>query len=343
VEEQAQLHPLKFLAGLARRCSAEGAQLFEETRATAVRSGDGCVVRTPGGRIRAGHVVIATQLPFLDRGLLFARAHPRKSFAVAAEVEDDVAPAGMYISADRPTRSIRSTPGAGTGRYLIVGGEGQRPGEEPRSDEPYRALERFMLERFGAEGELRWSAHDYVPADRLPYIGRIRRRDERVYAATGFAKWGLTKAMIAAQIVTDAIVGRRNPFSSLYDPDRRTIRVSAAALLVENVHVARRFVGDRLERAPGLDALATLPPGEGAIVRVDGRRLAVCRDDEGEAHVLSARCTHLGCIVAWSGADRTWECPCHGSRFAPDGTLLQGPATTDLAAVQSSSSPGASK
>ena len=328
VDDQAQFHPLKYLAGLVAGLPGEGSHVFEATRATGVRRAEACVVETTGGRVRADHVVLATQLPFLDRGLFFAKAHPQKSYAVAAEVDGASAPRGMYISIDEPTRSIRSAPTPGRGRYLIVGGESRRPGEE--GDRPYRALEKFMLEHFGAEGESRWSAHDYMPADGLPYIGRLRRRDPRVYVATGFAKWGLTKGTIAAGIIADAVLDRPNPWAGLYDAGRLTLRASARALAAENAQVARRFLGDRLRPRPGDENLRRVARGQGAVVRIRGRQRAVYRDDSGALHVLSARCPHLGCIVGWNGADRSWECPCHGSRFTAEGELAQGPATQDL-------------
>jgi glycine/D-amino acid oxidase-like deaminating enzyme len=232
VDDQAQFHPLKYLAGLVSGLPGDGSHVFEATRATGVRSAEACVVETTGGRVRADHVVVATQLPFLDRGLFFAKAHPQKSYAVAAEVDRAIAPMGMYISIDEPTRSIRSAPATGESRYVIVGGESQRPGEE--GERPYRALEGFLREHLAAEGELRWSAHDYMPADGLPYIGRLRRRDARIYVATGFAKWGLTKATIAARIIADAILGRPNRWAQLYDAGRLTPRASARALAAEN-------------------------------------------------------------------------------------------------------------
>jgi glycine/D-amino acid oxidase-like deaminating enzyme/nitrite reductase/ring-hydroxylating ferredoxin subunit len=328
IDDQAQFHPLKYLAGLVAGLPGEGSDVFEATRATGVRRAEACVVETTGGRVRADHVVLATQLPFLDRGLFFAKAHPQKSYAVAAEVDGATAPSGMYISIDEPTRSIRSAPTPGQRRYLIVGGESRRPGEE--GDRPYRALEEFMRERFGAEGESRWSAHDYMPADGLPYIGRLRRRDPHVHVATGFAKWGLTKGTIAAGIIADAVLDRPNPWAGLYDAGRLTPRASAKALAGENAQVARRFLGDRLRPRPGDEDLRRLAPGEGVVVRIGGRQRAVYRDDSGALHVLSARCPHLGCIVGWNGADRSWECPCHGSRFTAEGELVQGPATQDL-------------
>jgi glycine/D-amino acid oxidase-like deaminating enzyme/nitrite reductase/ring-hydroxylating ferredoxin subunit len=340
VDDQAQFHPLKYLAGLAARMPGNGSEVFEETLVTGVRSAQTCVVETAAGRILARHVVVATQLPFLDRVFFFAKAHPQKSYLVAAQVEAAAAPVGMYISIDEPTRSIRSAPASGEKRYLIVGGETRRPGKEHQTTRRYRALEEFMYEQFGAEAGWRWSAHDYVPADGMPYIGRIRRRDDRVLVATGFAKWGLTKAMIAARIITDAVLGRPNPWAGLYDTGRVTPRASATALARENAHVAWRFLEDRLRPRRGQEGLQCLASGEGAVLRIGGRHLAAFRDGSGALHVLSARCPHLGCIVGWNEADRTWECPCHGSRFTAEGQLAQGPATEGPRAPQSAGRPG---
>lgn len=318
VDDQAQFHPWKFIAALALLVEGDGSHVFEGTRATGVESGDPCVVETSGGAVRARHVVVATQLPFLDRGLFFSKAHPLQSHAVAAEVGE--APRGMYISVEEPTRSVRSAPGRDGGRVLIVGGASA-----------YDELESFMGERFdGAQATYRWSTHDYVPADKLPYIGRLRRGDERILTATGYAKWGMTKGVLAAEILTDAILGRPNEWADLYDAKRIDLRRSAKRLAKENGAVGLRFFADRVKSRDGRAEIERLAPGEGTVARVGAKQVAAYRDDDGTLHTLSARCTHLGCIVGWSPADRAWECPCHGSRFAADGTVVQGPALVDL-------------
>jgi len=151
-----------------------------------------------------------------------------------------------------------------------------------------------------------------------------------VLSATGFAKWGMTKGTLAAMLLTDTIVGRSNDYAALYDANRLDIRRSALRFAKENGAVAAFFFRDRLRTRDSRQAIERLTPGEGTIIRAGTKQCAVHRDDEGELHTLSARCTHLGCIVDWNPADRAWECPCHGSRFAGDGTLVQGPATTGL-------------
>jgi glycine/D-amino acid oxidase-like deaminating enzyme/nitrite reductase/ring-hydroxylating ferredoxin subunit len=331
IDGQAQFHPWKYVSALADLVVAEGGHVHELTRATGVTSGRPCVVQTPGGSVRAGHVVCATQLPFLDRGFFFARAHPQKSYVVAGPV--DGAPRGMYISAEEPTRSIRSTPGPDGSRLLLVAGEGHRPGTEQDTRVRYGRLERFLADRFdGAAATYQWSTHDYMPVDGLPYIGPLWPGDDRILVATGFAKWGLTKGALAASMLADRILGRPNPWAKLYDSTRVDVRHSVRGFAQGNAEVGLRFVRDRLRPRPGRAQAEGLAPGEGAVVRVGGRQYAVSRDDDGRLHTLSARCTHLGCIVGWNRADRAWECPCHGSRFAADGTLVQGPATADLPA-----------
>lgn len=323
LEGQAQFHPRKYLLPLAAAIPGEGSHLFEWTRAFGVRDG---LVRTDRGLVHARDVVVATHLPFLDRGLYFAKAHPAMSYAVAAQAE--TALEGMYISSSAPRRSIRTAPD-GVGRVLIVGGEGHKPGVEEDTRRPYASLECFLSERFGLENvRYRWSAHDYVPVDDLPYIGQLTRRSGHVHVATGFAKWGLTKGTLAAMMITDAILGRANPWAELYDASRIDPRRSAKAFARENLAVGARFVGDRLR--PGERHPDELGSNEGAVIRSGTRRLAVSRDEDGELHILSARCTHLGCIVRWNTAEHTWDCPCHGSRFTAEGRVTEGPATADL-------------
>ncbi len=331
VDGQAQFHPRKFLQGLADKITGDGSHVFEQSRVTHVESGDECAVQTELGKVRAERVVLATHLPFLDRGLFFAKAHPQKSYAIAAQIGQAQAPRGMYINAEQPTRSIRSTPGPNGSRFLVIGGERHKPGRDDDTKGRYEALESFLKDRFEAgEVEHRWSTHDYVPVDGLPYIGRLRRSDERVFMATGFAKWGLTKAIVAAAIISDAIIGRDNRWASVYDANRLNVRRSARKFAIENAKVGSWFIGDRIRQRSGWDEINGLERGEGMVAWIGGRHLAVHRDDKGQLRALSARCTHLGCLVGWNRADRTWECPCHGSQFAADGALLQAPANDPL-------------
>ena len=321
---QYQFHPRKYCMGLAGATIQLGGSVFSHTTAVGVQ--DEHTLVTDRGTIRADAVVLATHLPFLDRGGYFARCEPKRSYATALRIHGDM-PRGMYISADEPIRSVRST---GDG-YLIVGGEGHKVAHDTDTERRYRALENWARANFDvASVEYRWSAQDYVTADRLPYIGRNTHGSEHVFVATGFGKWGMSNATVAAMILSDIIQGRANPWAETFDSTRVAVKQSAKRVAVASVDVAKRFIGDRISsiHPPSIDALA---PGCGAIVGSDGDKVAAFRDDDGTLHALSAICTHLGCQVNFNTAERTWDCPCHGSRFDLEGDVLEGPAVKPLA------------
>jgi Rieske Fe-S protein len=172
-----------------------------------------------------------------------------------------------------------------------------------------------------------------MSVDQVPYIGRLRRGSEGLYVATGFNKWGMTSGTISGVVISDLILGRDNPWVELFDPNRIKPLASAKEFVKQNANVARRFITDRVEKRS--TEHADLAPGEGHIRSVGGKQIAVSRDATGTVHAVSARCTHLGCIVNWNPAEHSWDCPCHGSRFAPDGEVLEGPAVEALEAPDS--------
>ncbi|MCU1373607.1 MAG: FAD-dependent oxidoreductase [Actinomycetia bacterium] len=321
--DQAQLHPRKYCLGLAEAAARQGAVIHEHTRALDVEeSSGGCTVTTDRGTIRAGHVVLATHLPFPARGAYFARAYPTRSYCIAAKAE---APEGMYLSADEPTRSVRGAAGG----WLIIGGEGHKVGHDDDTRRRYQALEGWAAERFGITAvEHRWSAQDHRTADGLPYVGRLDPFAHRVFVATGFRKWGMTNGTAAAMILADAVTGTEHPWAWVFDSTRFELARSARTFVRENAVVATRFVGDKVAtlRRPKADDLGE---GEGGIVDLDGHKVAAYRGPDG-LHCVSARCTHLGCEVRFNTAEATWDCPCHGSRFDVEGRVLEGPAVRDL-------------
>jgi Rieske Fe-S protein len=284
---------------------------------------------TDRGDITARDVVVATHYPMLDRGLFFARLSPERSYVLACRVEGAL-PAEMYISTESAPHSIRSSPLDGE-ELLLVGGESHKTGQGGDTGERYRRLEAWARERFDVrEVVYRWSAQDAMPADGLPYVGLVSLVSRHVWTGTGYRKWGLTNGTAAAMILADAIEGRENPWASTFDSNRFKPLAAGPTLVKENLNVGAHFVGDRLARADA-DSLEALEPGEGGIVVVDGDRSAAYRDEDGTVHVLSPTCTHLGCLVSWNRAERSWDCPCHGSRFdAVDGHVIQGPAVHDL-------------
>jgi glycine/D-amino acid oxidase-like deaminating enzyme/nitrite reductase/ring-hydroxylating ferredoxin subunit len=331
LENQAQFHPRKYVLGLAEAVPGGGSHLFEETRARDVRRGEPCTVLTQHGVVRAQDVIVASHLPFEDAGLYFAKTHPVRSYAIAFPIDAESAPDGMFISADEPTRSLRTAPADG-GRLLIVGGEGHKTGQGDAA-ESYRRLEAWAREHFPVESvPYRWATHDYVSVDRVPFVGPLLPWRTRVWVATGYGKWGLTNGTAAALILTDLVLGRENPWAELFS-SRRVRSLASRSLVRENANAARRFVAGRL-KLPGAEVVDVLAPGEGAVVRLEGETLAVSRAEDGSLVAVSPRCTHLGCYVGWNGVERTWDCPCHGSRYLPDGSVIEGPAVSDLAPRQ---------
>jgi glycine/D-amino acid oxidase-like deaminating enzyme/nitrite reductase/ring-hydroxylating ferredoxin subunit len=335
-DDQAHIHPGHYLVGMARALVGAGGLIVEDTRAVDVdEDPDGAIVRTTSstgdGVVRAKHVVIATLLPFLDIGGFFAKASPTREYGIAAHLPGDV-PAGMHIDIGSPTRSTRPwRDGDRTG--IVVVGEGHPTGHGEPGPGRWGALERWTRDHFDVESfDYRWSAQDYTTIDLVPYVGRMPRM-RHTFLATGFNKWGLTNGTAAATLIADAIAGRSNPAHPTFDARRIGGPRTIAKAAVTNLHVGREFVGGWVGRvrSPSADELGA---GEAGVVEVDGTTVAAHRDTDGVLHAVSATCTHLGCTVRWNGAERSWDCPCHGSRFDVDGAVLDGPAVRPLRRVR---------
>ncbi len=330
LDDQAQFHPLKYLGRLVDLVAGDGSYVFEKTRAISVEEGSRCRLGTDSGAtVHCDYAVVATNYPFTDRSLMFPRVHPARSYAVAGPVAEKLLPEGMFISSHEPTRSIRTIKENGR-TLLMVGGEGHPVGRDYDTEQRYEALQEWARERFGMdEFPYHWSAQDGKSVDELPYVGTYRRSSHRVFIATGFAKWGLTNGTVASEMIVDAIRSKPNPFLTTFDPHRITPKASATRAVSENAAVALHWTRDRIaHRQSG--SVSQLEPGEAAVVGGPLNPVAVHRDDEGKIHSVSAVCTHLACIVTWNTAERSWDCPCHGSRFDIDGRVVQGPATKDL-------------
>jgi glycine/D-amino acid oxidase-like deaminating enzyme/nitrite reductase/ring-hydroxylating ferredoxin subunit len=334
LDEQAEFHPRRYLLGLAERFSADGGCIHECTRATGVHErSSGTVVETTGGTITAAHVIVATHAPFLDRSLFFARLSAERSYAIGVRLDAGAhVPQGMFYGADSATRSLRAHPDpAGDGELLLVGGAGHKTGQATDHEERFGTLEQWAREHFPVrEVAYRWSSQDLMPVDGMPYVGPYRPGSKSLWVATGMRKWGITNGTAAAHILADRLAGRRNPAAELLDSNRFAPRAAAKSFVQENANVARRFVRDRVRTAVGAPDVSELEPGTGAIARDDGRKVAAYRDADGDLHLCSTLCTHLGCEVRFNSAETSWDCPCHGSRFAVDGTVLEGPAVTAL-------------
>jgi glycine/D-amino acid oxidase-like deaminating enzyme/nitrite reductase/ring-hydroxylating ferredoxin subunit len=330
LDDQVQLHPVRYAQGLARAIDGGGSAVFEGTRAVKIEPRG---VRTDGGTITAAQVVDAAHYPILDRGLFFARLEPERSYCIAARVNRPV-PDGMSISSGSPTRSVRSY-----GELLIVAGEGHSAGARKATPSRYERLKDFAEQHWGVlEVTNRWSAQDPVSWDHLPVIGRYHPGSSRLFVASGFHKWGLTSGTFAARIISDLIAGRENPWAAQFKPTRVGARGMPKVAQL-GAKFSLDFIADRAVPATKGSA-ADVKPGEGAAVRDGLGKVGVYRDPDGTVHAVSLRCTHLGCLLRFNSAERSWDCPCHGSRFDVDGAVLEGPATQPLERRHVDASPG---
>ena len=324
-DDQAQFHPRRFCLALAEAIGGDGSHVFENSRVRDVDAGSTCTVSTADGSVTAGHVVLATHLPFLDRGAFFAKCAPYRSYALALET-DQREIRGMYLSAGQTTRSLRTAEGDS---FLIVGGEGHKTGESDDTYEHYAALERWASEHFnGAPVRHRWSAQDYSPVDGMPFVGQ-QLPGSNVLVAVGFKKWGMTNGAAAALMLSDHIAERDNEWAEHFSAARMGSALTSSEFYKANAGAAKHLVGDRIAAASA-DPADSLAPGEGGIVTIDDEKVAAFREEDGTLHAVSAVCTHLGCFLAFNTAERSWDCPCHGSRYGLDGRVINGPALEDL-------------
>jgi glycine/D-amino acid oxidase-like deaminating enzyme/nitrite reductase/ring-hydroxylating ferredoxin subunit len=331
---QAEFHPRKYLLHLASNIAGDGSYLFEGSRVEKVEEGEPCRVSTAQGMLTAKKVLVTTHLPILDEGLFFAKSYPQRSYIVGAAIDPALAPQGMFIGTGEGYRSIRTTPYK-DGLLLLIGGEGHKTGTVTDTEERYLKLENYGRERFGiSDFAYRWSTQDMVSFDKLPYIGKLTPSSKHTYVATGMSLWGMSKGTMAGMLLSDLLLGIANPWADLYDSTRATPFITPKSLK-NNVEVGVHWVGDRIKEAINSESPDDVKRGEGKLITMDDQKVAAYRDQEGIIHTVSAVCTHLGCLVNWNNAEKSWDCPCHGARFDCRGKILQGPAVQDLEIISS--------
>ncbi len=327
-ENQAQFHPGKYLGGLAALVPGDGSALFEQTRAVEIEGGKPYTLVTAKGKVTASRLIIATHFPVFDKGgFYFARMSISRSYVIAAKIKGEFPP-GMYIGVGHEGLSYRRQ--VVDGRDLVIIGDSAHPaGHGGDTIERYRRLAERARQVFDIDSiEYYWSAQDNMPIDRVPYIGRLARGQDGMFVATGFAKWGMTNGTAAAMILSDLVQDKKNDWAPVFNPDRFKPLTGGAKFVKQNLENIREFVAGAISK-PDQD-IESLKPGDGMVVAEDSKKLAVYKDDAGKVYRLSPVCTHMGCIVRWNNAERTWDCPCHGSRFNFDGTVIHGPALKDL-------------
>ena len=331
MKNQAQFHPLKYFKQLVLDFVEAGGAVYEATTASDIEEdGDYPKVMTRDGhRVACKHVIIASHFPFFDKkGLYFARMYPERSYAIGIKAKKPY-PGGMYVSVDDPIRSLRYTPINGE-NLIIIGGENHKAGHGPDTLEHYEALAQFAEKTVGIEDfKYRWSTQDLVTLDKLPYIGPITAEKPHILLATGYRKWGMTNGTTAAQLLADTILEKENPYRDLFSPSRGLqADPSLKSAISYNIDVAGQLIKGKID-VPNKNP-ETLKEDEGSVVIVSGKRAGAYRDLEGQLHIVDTTCTHMGCECEWNSGDRTWDCPCHGSRYTYDGNVIEGPTKKPL-------------
>ena len=325
---QAQIHPLEALDALLAEFTAHGGILIEEARVTDASSKSPVTITTTRGRMTAERLILATGTPILDRGAYFARLTPQRSYVTTHRVPGPI-PQGMHLSVDSPARSLRTVPGDG-GEQLMVGGNGHVVGRSDGTSQALADLIAWTERHFsGAEHTHAWSAQDYRSVDRVPFVGPLPRGGGRIYVATGYNKWGMTNAVAAALNLSSQILEGQTRWADTLG-HRRSGLAGAVDTVKANAEVGMEMTKNWVEAE--LRAVPGEAPAEGAglVGRGEKGRPEAVSTVDGATCRVSGVCTHLGGILRWNDAERSWDCPLHGSRFAADGTLLEGPAVSDL-------------
>ena len=344
---QGQFHILKYLNGVAAAVRRSGSEIYTKTHAIKIEGGEegARVETTNGASVTAKAVVVATNSPVNDRVTMHTKQAPYRTFVVGARVPRGSVPQILLWDTPDPYHYVRLQRGSdgkgenegGAYDVLIVGGEDHKTGQADDAEARFACLEEWTRERFPQveSFEFRWSGQVMETVDGLAFIGRNPLDSDNVYIATGDSGHGMTHGTIAGMLLTDLILGRENRWAELYDPSRKPLSLSAAKDFAgENLNVAAQYT-DHVTPGEVSDE-SEIKSGEGAIIRRGLTKVACYRDESGALHERSAICTHLGCVVQWNSTEKTFDCPCHGSRFQTDGHVVNGPAISALAEVEKS-------
>jgi nitrite reductase/ring-hydroxylating ferredoxin subunit len=291
-------------------------------------------VRIAAGRtVTAGHVVVATNTPFNDRFVMHTKQAAYRTYAIAAAVPRGTIPTALYWDTEDPYHYVRLHAGDGDRELLIVGGEDHKTGQADDPETRFARLEAWAHERFPAIATVthHWSGQVVEPVDGVAFIGRNPLDESNVYIATGDSGMGMTHGTIAGMLLCDLIAGRENEWAALYDPSRKSLR-ALPRWLSENLNVAGEITA--LVTPGEVSTIEEIPRGSGAVIRRGFAKVATYRDEDGVVHERSAICPHLGCVVVWNASEKSWDCPCHGSRFDALGRVVNGPAASDLSPLE---------
>ena len=327
-KRQAQFHPAKYLYALAKAFEDAGGVLVQGCRVTGIKENDLLEVETDRGNIKAAKLIYATHVP-PGVNLLHFRCAPYRSYAMAIKLKDKNYPDGLAYDMYDPYHYYRTQEVDGQ-TYLIAGGEDHKTAHEENTEACFTKLESYLKKYFNIEEiAFKWSSQYFEPTDGLPYIGHLPGNPENVFVATGFGGNGMTYSHVAAKTLTDIIVTGKSEFEKLFDPNRVKPMAGFSSFVKEAADVVARFIGDRFTKEK-ITELADIAHGEAKVVKYEGESIALYKDEEGNLHAVNPACTHINCMVGWNTAEKTWDCPCHGSRFSVDGVMLTAPARKDL-------------
>lgn len=327
---QAQFHPLKYLAALTKAIQRDGGLVFMNSHADTIEGGKPGRIKVGKREVTADHVVVATNVPFNDRLAIHTKQAPYMSYVIGARVPIGSVHKALYWDALESYHYVRLQAMDQAHDILIVGGEDHKSGQADDTHERHGRLEAWARERFPQMGavEYIWAGQVMETIDGLAFIGRNPLDKDNVFVVTGDSGMGMTHGTIAGMLLTDLILGVANPWTSLYDPSRKPVR-AARNFIGETLNMAAQF-GDWFAKGD-VGSVDQIGKNDGAVLRRGLSMVAAYRDENGVLHERSAVCNHLGCIVHWNSSEKTWDCPCHGSRFDKLGRVFNGPANRDLA------------
>lgn len=328
---QGQLHATKYIMGLAKAFEQEGGVILQQCMAGDVKEGEYHSVDTTLGAIKATYAVYATHIP-PGINLLHFRNAPYRSYAAAFTLKTSTYPSALIYDMKEPYHYFRAHTVNGQ-QYIIGGGFDHKTGHNANTEEVFRELEAYLRSNFDVdEIAYKWSSQYYVPADGLPYIGKLPGYD-KIFTATGFNGNGITLGSLAGKIICEFITNKESKYGQLFSPSRIKPIAGFTEFVKENADVVSRFIGDRLSYEK-IKSLVELAPGAATVAEWEGRKVALYKEENGKLHALDPVCPHARCIVAWNNAEKSWDCPCHGGRYAANGALLTGPATKGLTQIK---------
>jgi Rieske Fe-S protein len=327
-KREAQFHPSKYFYALAKVFEDEGGTLLQQCRITGVKEDDVLEIESNRGRINARKMVYATHVP-PGVNLLHFRCAPYRSYAMAIKLKNDNYPDGLAYDMYDPYHYYRTQVIDGD-KFLIAGGEDHKTAHEENTEICFTKLESYLHKYFEIEEvAYRWSSQYFEPADGLPYIGNLPGASDNIFVATGFGGNGITYSQVAAMVLNDLIVKGESKYEKLFNPKRIKPVAGFTNFVKESADVVGEFIGKWFSSSK-IKELSEIAKGEAKVVKYEGQSIALYKDDTGNVHAVNPACTHINCAVGWNSAEKTWDCPCHGSRYSMDGEMLTAPARKDL-------------